>query len=240
MFGKCNNPNWHGHNYTLDVSVTGPVDERTGYVIDLGVLKQIVEREVVDKADHKNFNLEVDFMRGHHSDDGEHHRRDVARARAGDRAGAAHAPRALGDAEQLRRVRRQVSTPRLAVVTGASRGIGLAVAQRLLDDEMRVVMIARRRGRAARRRRAVRRSRGADRMRRRRSARDRRDGRARARRARRAPDVVVNNAGLFKLVAAHATDPTDFADALDVNLVAPFRVIRAFLRRCASARAGTS
>jgi 6-pyruvoyltetrahydropterin/6-carboxytetrahydropterin synthase len=38
LFGKCNNPNWHGHNYTLDVSVTGEVDERTGYVIDLGLL----------------------------------------------------------------------------------------------------------------------------------------------------------------------------------------------------------
>src|SRR2546430_1037725 len=63
-FGKCNNPNWHGHNYTLDVSVTGPIDERTGYVIDLGVLKRIVEHEVVNKADHRNFNLEVDFMRG--------------------------------------------------------------------------------------------------------------------------------------------------------------------------------
>ena len=64
LFGRCNNPNWHGHNYTLDVSVTGEVDERTGYVIDLGVLKRIVEREVIDKVDHKNFNLEVDFMRG--------------------------------------------------------------------------------------------------------------------------------------------------------------------------------
>jgi 6-pyruvoyltetrahydropterin/6-carboxytetrahydropterin synthase len=64
LFGKCNNPNWHGHNYTLDVSVTGPIDERTGYVIDLGALKRIVEREVVNKADHKNFNLEVDFMDG--------------------------------------------------------------------------------------------------------------------------------------------------------------------------------
>ena len=64
LFGKCNNPNWHGHNYTLDVSVTGEVDERTGYVIDLGALKRIVEREVIDKVDHKNFNLEVDFMRG--------------------------------------------------------------------------------------------------------------------------------------------------------------------------------
>ena len=64
LFGPCNHPNWHGHNYVLEVSVHGPVDERTGYVIDLGVLKRIVEREVVDKADHKNFNLEVDFMHG--------------------------------------------------------------------------------------------------------------------------------------------------------------------------------
>ena len=64
LFGKCNNPNWHGHNYTLDVSVTGPVDAKTGYVIDLGRLKRIVEQEVIDKADHKNFNLEVDFMHG--------------------------------------------------------------------------------------------------------------------------------------------------------------------------------
>ncbi|MGH9885183.1 MAG: 6-pyruvoyl trahydropterin synthase family protein [bacterium] len=63
IFGKCNNPNWHGHNYTLDVSVTGEVDARTGYVIDLGVLKRIVEQEVVNKVDHRNFNLEVDFMR---------------------------------------------------------------------------------------------------------------------------------------------------------------------------------
>ena len=64
LFGKCNNPNWHGHNYILDVSVSGPVDERTGYVIDLAALKQIVEREVIEQADHKNFNLEVEFMRG--------------------------------------------------------------------------------------------------------------------------------------------------------------------------------
>ena len=64
LFGKCNNPNWHGHNYTLDVSVTGPIDERTGYVIDLAKLKAVVTREVIDKVDHKNFNIEVDFMRG--------------------------------------------------------------------------------------------------------------------------------------------------------------------------------
>ena len=64
VFGKCNNPNWHGHNYTLDVSVTGPVEERTGYVIDLAVVKRIVTREVIDKVDHRNLNLEVDFLRG--------------------------------------------------------------------------------------------------------------------------------------------------------------------------------
>src|SRR5687768_10503509 len=62
IFGKCNNPNWHGHNYILDVSVEGDIDPRTGYVLDLSALKQLVEREVVNKVDHKNFNLDVDFM----------------------------------------------------------------------------------------------------------------------------------------------------------------------------------
>jgi len=64
LFGKCNNPNWHGHNYVLDVSVRGEVSERTGYVMDLAVLKRIVETNVIDRVDHKNFNLDVDFMRG--------------------------------------------------------------------------------------------------------------------------------------------------------------------------------
>jgi len=63
-FGKCNNPNWHGHNYTLDVSVEGPIDEQTGYVMDLSKLKDLVGREVVNLVDHKNFNLDVPFMRG--------------------------------------------------------------------------------------------------------------------------------------------------------------------------------
>jgi 6-pyruvoyltetrahydropterin/6-carboxytetrahydropterin synthase len=63
-FGKCNNPNWHGHNYTLDVSVEGPIDERTGYVIDLSTVKEIVWRELLYKVDHKNFNLDVPFMEG--------------------------------------------------------------------------------------------------------------------------------------------------------------------------------
>jgi 6-pyruvoyltetrahydropterin/6-carboxytetrahydropterin synthase len=64
LFGRCNNPNWHGHNYILDVSVTGPVSDRTGYVVDLGILKKAVEETVIDRVDHRNFNLDVDFMRG--------------------------------------------------------------------------------------------------------------------------------------------------------------------------------
>lgn len=64
LFGKCNNPNWHGHNYVLHVSVTGEVDAKTGYVVDLAKVKQVVNREVIDKVDHRNMNLEVDFMRG--------------------------------------------------------------------------------------------------------------------------------------------------------------------------------
>lgn len=64
LFGKCNNPNWHGHNYMLDVAVAGEIDARTGYVMDLAELKRIVQREVIEKVDHRNFNLEVDFMQG--------------------------------------------------------------------------------------------------------------------------------------------------------------------------------
>lgn len=64
LFGKCNNPNGHGHNYMLDVSVRGPIDERTGYVIDLGALKRIVEERAVNKIDHRNLNIDVDFMQG--------------------------------------------------------------------------------------------------------------------------------------------------------------------------------
>ena len=64
LFGKCNNPNWHGHNYTLDVSVRGPIDAETGYVIDLGQLRALVEREVIDVTDHRNFNIDVPYMQG--------------------------------------------------------------------------------------------------------------------------------------------------------------------------------
>ncbi|MFP5354063.1 MAG: 6-carboxytetrahydropterin synthase [Gemmatimonadota bacterium] len=64
LFGKCNNPNWHGHNYTLDVSVEGEVDAVTGYVVDLGILRDVVEREVIGHLDHRNLNLDVEFLRG--------------------------------------------------------------------------------------------------------------------------------------------------------------------------------
>jgi 6-pyruvoyltetrahydropterin/6-carboxytetrahydropterin synthase len=63
-FGKCNNPNFHGHNYTLEITVEGSVDPETGYVMDLGALKVIAERELVQHLDHKNLNLDVPFMAG--------------------------------------------------------------------------------------------------------------------------------------------------------------------------------
>ncbi len=59
IFGKCNNPNFHGHNYELIVSVTGDVDPETGFVIDMKVLKELIRDEVENAFDHKNLNLEV-------------------------------------------------------------------------------------------------------------------------------------------------------------------------------------
>lgn len=59
VFGKCNNPYYHGHNYELEVKVVGEVDPDTGYLIDLGVLKDYIKEEVEDYLDHKNLNLEV-------------------------------------------------------------------------------------------------------------------------------------------------------------------------------------
>jgi 6-pyruvoyltetrahydropterin/6-carboxytetrahydropterin synthase len=64
LFGKCNNPNWHGHNYVLEISVEGEVDERTGYVIDLGRVKRIVQESIIDHVDHRNMNVEVPFLEG--------------------------------------------------------------------------------------------------------------------------------------------------------------------------------
>ena len=59
VFGKCNNPNFHWHNYELTVSVTGKIDPETGYVIDIKILTDIIKEEVEDKFDHKNLNLDV-------------------------------------------------------------------------------------------------------------------------------------------------------------------------------------
>ncbi|PKP04092.1 MAG: 6-pyruvoyl tetrahydrobiopterin synthase [Bacteroidetes bacterium HGW-Bacteroidetes-6] len=64
VFGKCSNPNWHGHNYTLFVTIKGTVDAETGFVMNLKELSRIIRTEVIDKLDHKNINVEVDFMQG--------------------------------------------------------------------------------------------------------------------------------------------------------------------------------
>ncbi len=60
VFGKCNNPNYHGHNYQLEVSVRGEVDPETGYVIDMKVLKDLIKEHVEDRYDHKNLNLDTE------------------------------------------------------------------------------------------------------------------------------------------------------------------------------------
>jgi len=59
LFGKCNNPNGHGHNYTLEVTVKGEVDQRSGFVLDLKDLKEVLNREVLDAFDHRFLNKEV-------------------------------------------------------------------------------------------------------------------------------------------------------------------------------------
>lgn len=64
VFGKCSNPNWHGHNYTLYVTVKGDISEELGFFINLSTLKQIIKERIIDKVDHKNLNLEVSFMQG--------------------------------------------------------------------------------------------------------------------------------------------------------------------------------
>ncbi|MCB0490357.1 MAG: 6-carboxytetrahydropterin synthase, partial [Cyclobacteriaceae bacterium] len=64
VFGPCANENWHGHNFDLIVTVKGKPDPETGFVIDLKKLSTLIRREVVDKLDHKNLNVDVDFMKG--------------------------------------------------------------------------------------------------------------------------------------------------------------------------------
>ena len=60
VYGKCNNYNYHGHNYDLIVQVTGEIDPETGYVMDMKVLSDLIKKEVLDKFDHKNLNLDTD------------------------------------------------------------------------------------------------------------------------------------------------------------------------------------
>lgn len=67
VFGKCSNPNWHGHNYELWVTVAGEPSPETGFVIDLSQLGRIMREQVIDLVDHKNIDLDVDFMRGRYS-----------------------------------------------------------------------------------------------------------------------------------------------------------------------------
>ena len=64
VFGKCSNPNWHGHNYVLYTTVKGEVNPELGFVINLKMLSQIINTEIIDKLDHKNLNTEVDFLKG--------------------------------------------------------------------------------------------------------------------------------------------------------------------------------
>lgn len=63
VFGKCNNPTFHGHNYELIVKVTGVPDTDTGYVMDMKVLRDLIHREVLDRFDHKNLNLDTEEFR---------------------------------------------------------------------------------------------------------------------------------------------------------------------------------
>ncbi len=64
VFGKCSNPNWHGHNYELFVTVKGNIDPETGFLINLKGLSKVIRERIIEKIDHKNINLEVDFMQG--------------------------------------------------------------------------------------------------------------------------------------------------------------------------------
>jgi len=62
-FGPCNNPNYHGHNYELELMVEGEISPETGYVVDVSILKQLAEATVIAELDHRNLNLDVAFFR---------------------------------------------------------------------------------------------------------------------------------------------------------------------------------
>ena len=63
IYGSCANPNGHGHNYVLEVTVRGDVDPKTGMVLDLKALKKLISNEIIDLVDHKNLNIDVDFLK---------------------------------------------------------------------------------------------------------------------------------------------------------------------------------
>ena len=63
VFGKCNNPNYHGHNYELIVSLTGEPDPATGYLFDLKILSDLIREHVLDRFDHRNLNLDTEYFR---------------------------------------------------------------------------------------------------------------------------------------------------------------------------------
>ncbi|MBY0476136.1 MAG: 6-carboxytetrahydropterin synthase [Chitinophagaceae bacterium] len=64
MFGKCANENWHGHNYELFVTIKGEVNKDTGFLFDVKKLSELIKVHVLEKLDHKNLNMDVDFMKG--------------------------------------------------------------------------------------------------------------------------------------------------------------------------------
>ena len=64
VFGPCSNPNWHGHNYVMWVTIKGDINPKTGFLINLKDLSKILKEKVINKIDHKNMNTEVDFMSG--------------------------------------------------------------------------------------------------------------------------------------------------------------------------------
>lgn len=64
VFGKCSNPNWHGHNYELFVTVKGEVNPETGFLTNLKALSKLIRERIIEKIDHKNINVEVPFMQG--------------------------------------------------------------------------------------------------------------------------------------------------------------------------------
>lgn len=63
IFGQCSNPNWHGHNFQLFVTIKGEINKDTGFLINLQDLNQLLEEKIIKKVDHKNINLDVDFMK---------------------------------------------------------------------------------------------------------------------------------------------------------------------------------